>query len=138
MEDSVARVALSAPGGENTDVLLEKAGPGLFRATIDVKTPGLYKLQTTSTSGPLTAVAHAGIEDAREMNEVVATADKMKPIADATGGGVFWTRGGGTAVVGERRSMCRASRCCRARACWPAPAGSASRTARRSSPAASR
>ena len=43
----------------------------------------------------LTAVAHAGIEDAREMSEVTATDTKMKPLVDATGGGVFWTRGGG-------------------------------------------
>jgi hypothetical protein len=95
MEDKVDPIAVSAPGGENSTVTLEAATPGLFRATIDVKTPGLYKLQTTSTAGPLTAVAHAGIEDAREMNDVVATVDKMKVITDATGGGVFWTRGGG-------------------------------------------
>ena len=29
------------------------------------------------------------------MSEVTATDDKLKPIADATGGGVFWTRGAG-------------------------------------------
>jgi hypothetical protein len=29
------------------------------------------------------------------MNEVTATADKMKPIADATGAGVFWTHASG-------------------------------------------
>lgn len=29
---------------------------------------------------------------AREMSEVTATEGKMKPLADATGGGVFWTR----------------------------------------------
>ncbi len=115
MEDSVARIALSAPGGENSEVALEKAGPGVFRSTIDVKTPGLYKLQTTSTSGPLSAVAHAGIEDAREMNEVVATTDKMKPITDATGGGVFWTRGnsllsGASAVDVPRISLLTGAR----------------------------
>jgi hypothetical protein len=95
MEDSIARIAVSAPGGENTDVTLEKAGPGLFRAVVDVRTPGLYKLQSPSPSGTLTAVAHAGIEDAREMNEVVATDSKMKPLTDATGGGTFWTRHAG-------------------------------------------
>ena len=95
MEETVAPVALSAPGGENSQVRLEKESPGLFRATIDVKAPGLYKMQTTSTAGPLTAVAHAGLEDAREMSEVVTTAEKMQPIADATGGGVFWARAGG-------------------------------------------
>ena len=95
MEETVAPIALSAPGGENSQVSLEKTSPGLFSATIDVKAPGLYKMQTTSSAGPLTAVAHAGLEDAREMSEVVATAEKMQPIADATGGGVFWARSGG-------------------------------------------
>jgi hypothetical protein len=96
MEDeNVGRVQISAPGGESSEVALEKAGPGLWRSTIDVGVPGLYKLQTPSSLGMLTAVAHAGIEDAREMNEVTATDEKLKPLVEATGGGVFWTRGGG-------------------------------------------
>ncbi|MBV1695282.1 MAG: hypothetical protein KGP27_12535, partial [Hyphomicrobiales bacterium] len=94
MEETVAEVAVSAPGGENSQVRLDQAGPGLWRSTIDVTTPGLYKLQTGSTSGTLTAVAHAGIEDPREMSEVTATDDKLKGLVGETGGGVFWTRGG--------------------------------------------
>jgi hypothetical protein len=94
-EESIAGVQISAPGGESSEVTLEKAGQGLWRSTIDVAAPGLYKLQTGSSLGILTAVAHAGIEDAREMNEVTATAEKLKPLVEATGGGVFWTRGGG-------------------------------------------
>ena len=95
MEDKVAPVTLSGPGGDNSEVKLEPAGAGVWRSTIDVKVPGLYKAQTTSTSGPLTAVANAGVEDPREMSEVVASEDKMRAITDATGGGVFWTRSGG-------------------------------------------
>jgi hypothetical protein len=70
-------------------------GSGIWRATVDVKTPGLYKAETQALLGTLTAVANAGIEDPREMSEVTATEDKMKPIADATGGGVFWTKSSG-------------------------------------------
>ncbi|HRD78979.1 MAG TPA: hypothetical protein PK264_24075, partial [Hyphomicrobiaceae bacterium] len=73
----------------------------------------LYKLQ----SGPLTAVAHAGVEDAREMSEVVATDKKLLPITDATGGGIFWTRGAslltgvsGTAVDVPRVTMLASAR----------------------------
>ena len=95
MEDSVPQVQVSAPGGENSEVTLEKAGPGIWRSTVDVKVPGLYKLQTQSPTGPLHAVAHAGIEDAREMSEVTATDEKLKPLVESTGGGTFWTRGGG-------------------------------------------
>jgi hypothetical protein len=94
-EDNVARVQVSAPGGETSEVSLDKAGPGIWRSTVDVASPGLYKLETQSSLGPLTAVAHAGVEDAREMSEVTATDEKLRPLAEATGGGVFWTRGGG-------------------------------------------
>jgi hypothetical protein len=95
MEESVPEVQVSAPGGETSTVTLDPAGPGVWRSTIDVKTPGLYKLQTTSPTGQLTAVAHTGIEDAREMSEVTATEEKLKPLIEATGGGVFWSKGGG-------------------------------------------
>jgi hypothetical protein len=97
MEATVPPVTVSAPGGETSSVTLDKAGDGIWRTTIDVKTPGLYKVETPApgTQGMLTAVAHAGIEDAREMSEVTATDAKMQPLVDATGGGVYWTRGGG-------------------------------------------
>jgi hypothetical protein len=98
MEESVPEVQVSAPGGETSNVTLDPAGPGVWRSTIDVKTPGLYKLQTSSPTGPLTAVAHTGIEDAREMSEVTATDEKLKPLIEATGGGTFWTRSGGLAA----------------------------------------
>ncbi|MEZ5900426.1 MAG: hypothetical protein AB7S74_01420 [Hyphomicrobium sp.] len=95
MEDTVQPVKLLGPGGEETQVTLEPAGEGVWRANVDVKVPGLYKAETQGPSGPLTAVVNAGIEDPREMNEVTATPDKMKPIADATGAGVFWTNPSG-------------------------------------------
>jgi len=95
MEDSVGPVQIAAPGGETWSVTLDQAGPGLWRSTIDVRAPGLYKLQTPSALGQLTGVAHAGIEDAREMNEVTATEAKMKPLVESTGGGMFWARGRG-------------------------------------------
>jgi hypothetical protein len=95
MEEKVAPVRLQAPGGETSEVALDRGENGVWRTTVDVKTPGLYKLQTPSPNGPLTAVAHAGIEDAREMSEVTATETKLRPLVEATGGGIFWTRGGG-------------------------------------------
>lgn len=95
MENSVLPVAVSAPGGGNSEVKLEAAGTGLWRSTIDVQEPGLYKLSEPGPNGILTAVAHAGIDDPREMSEVTATDEKLAPIVDQTGGGIFWTRGSG-------------------------------------------
>jgi hypothetical protein len=95
MSDTVGPVKLSAPGGESSELTLERAAPGIWRTSVDVKLPGLYKLQTANGPETLTAVAHAGTIDAREMSEVVASEDKMKPLVEATGGGMFWTRSGG-------------------------------------------
>ncbi len=111
MEDRVGEVTVSAPGGETSNVTLQQAGPGVWRTTVDVRTPGLYKLQTAAPTGQLTAVAHLGLEDAREMNEVTATDAKLKPLVEATGGGVYWTRGGGilSSVVGDAVDVPRVS-----------------------------
>jgi len=97
MEADVPPVVVSAPGGETSSVTLAKSGDGVWRTTVEVKTPGLYKVETPApdNQGKLTAVAHAGLEDAREMSEVTATNLKMQPLSEATGGGVYWTRGGG-------------------------------------------
>ncbi len=99
MDEKISPVKLLGPGGEASDATLEAAGPGLWRTVIDVKIPGLYKAETPGPNGTLTAVANAGIEDPREMSEVVASEDKMKPIAEATGGGVFWTKSSATASI---------------------------------------
>ncbi len=111
MEENVPTVTVSAPGGETSEVTLVRGENGVWRTTIDVKTPGLYKLQTPSPTGQLTAVAHAGLEDAREMNEVTATDEKLKPLVEATGGGVFWSRGGGllSSVAGDAVDVPRVS-----------------------------
>jgi hypothetical protein len=114
MERSIPTVTVSAPGGETSEATLEAAGDGVWRTTIDVKVPGLYKLQTPAPAGQggnLTAVAHAGLEDAREMSEVTATDAKMRPLVEATGGGVYWTRGGGllSSVTGDAVDVPRIS-----------------------------
>lgn len=88
MEDSVPPVTVRSPQGKMREVTLEKIAPGLFRTSEDVERPGLYKM----SQGELTAIAHAGVEDVREMSEVTATRDRLEPLTSQTGGGVFWTR----------------------------------------------
>ncbi|MGE8941088.1 hypothetical protein ACO2I3_04175 [Leptospira interrogans] len=105
METTVPPVNVMAPGGGTSEVTLDEAGPGLWRSIIDVKEPGLYKMQTASTTGDLTALAHAGVEDPREMSEVTASDQKMRPLVEATGAGVFWTRGGGLFASSDTASV---------------------------------
>ena len=101
MEETIKPVVISGPAGEKTEIKLEPAGPGLWSTTLDVKLPGLYKAETEAPLGTLTAVAHAGTEDPREMNEVTATDEKLRPIIEATGGGAFWTRNASGTRAGD-------------------------------------
>ena len=105
MEEAVPMVTLMAPGGATSEVRPENSGPGLWRSVVDVSEPGLYKVQTPGPSGPLTAVAHVGVEDVREMSEVTATDEKLQPLVDATGGGVFWTKGSGVFASSDPGSV---------------------------------
>ncbi len=99
MLDTVGPLKLTAPNGETSEVALEKSGPGVWRTTIDAKVPGLYKGVSEGPDGPLTAVVHAGSEDAREMTEVTATGDKLKHVVDSTGGGLYWTKDSRTSAA---------------------------------------
>ena len=106
MGDTVPPVSISAPGGAASEATLDASGTGVWRATIDVKEPGLYKLsQPSPNGGQLTAVAHAGVDDPREMSEVTATDEKLKSVVDATGGGVFWTAGAGLLASSDPSSV---------------------------------
>lgn len=107
MGDEVETVRLLSPGGEEETLTLEKIRPGIWRKTIEVKIPGLYKAESEAPPpvGKLTAVAYAGTEDTREMSEVTATDEKLKPIVDATGGGTAWTKSAGALASSDPASV---------------------------------
>ncbi|MCB1511295.1 MAG: hypothetical protein KDJ36_10360, partial [Hyphomicrobiaceae bacterium] len=92
MEDKVPEVTVSEPGGKSSTLTVTKSGAGLWQATMRATQAGLYKFHTQSPTGDLTAVAHAGIADPREMSEVTATDDKLRQVLEETGGNVFWTK----------------------------------------------
>ncbi|MBU2582497.1 MAG: hypothetical protein KJ622_12340 [Alphaproteobacteria bacterium] len=103
MSDEVETVKILSPGGEDRTITLDKVKPGVWRKTIEVKLPGLYKAESDVKPpvGKLTAVAYAGTEDPREMSEVTATVEKLKPITNATGGGEYWTKSTGLLAAGD-------------------------------------
>jgi hypothetical protein len=86
LADSFSPVVMTAPDGSSRTITLNRAAPGRAIATIQVDKPGLYKFD----DGKLKTVAAAGNPDPLEFSDVRATAAKLKPLAEASGGGMIW------------------------------------------------
>jgi hypothetical protein len=90
MADTAAPVTVTLPSGRTDKVPLVQLSPGLWQGRMTITEPGLYRL----SDGTLTAVAAAGNADAREASDIIATTAKLKPVVDATGGGMAWMEDG--------------------------------------------
>jgi hypothetical protein len=77
-------VTITAPSGAVHSVTLQAAEPGLSRASAPVDELGLYRL----TDGTLTVLANVGPENPREFQDVVSTPERLRGLAEATGGSV--------------------------------------------------
>jgi hypothetical protein len=84
LKDEIPPVNIIAPSGKEITATLTPAEPGLSRAEVKVAELGLYRV----TDGTLSALVNVGPENPREFQEVVSTTEKLRPLAEATGGTV--------------------------------------------------
>ncbi|MGO9392252.1 hypothetical protein [Rhodoblastus sp.] len=82
--DSAGPVHAVAPSGKAEDIVLSPAAPGLFRGKVTADELGLYRL----TQGEMTALVNVGPENPLEYREVGSTPEKLRPLAEASGGSV--------------------------------------------------
>jgi hypothetical protein len=106
MKDNVAPVEVTLPNGETQSVELESAGPGHWRKVLDVRDHGVYRLR----SDALSAVAHVGQMNSKELSTLNATSELVQPILDETGGGAFWAGTDAALVKLPRLAMLRSGR----------------------------
>jgi hypothetical protein len=88
-------VTVTAPSGKQSDLTLASAGPGLFRGRIAHAEMGLYRLR----QGDLSALVPVGPENPLEYRELVSTTEKLRPLAEATGGSARRIGAAGTDAV---------------------------------------
>jgi hypothetical protein len=75
---------LVAPDGTRTKLAMAEVAPGLSRAHVTVDRFGLYRAE----DGAHRALVSVGPENSLEMQDVVSTTDKLKPLVETTGGTV--------------------------------------------------
>jgi hypothetical protein len=84
LKDAPEPLVATAPSGEKSEIAWAPKEPGLYRADIHNAQMGLYRFE----SGGLTALANVGPQNPREFREVASTQEKLRPLAEATGGTV--------------------------------------------------
>ena len=75
---------LVGPNGQTTKLALSAVAPGLSRAHVAVNRFGLYRAE----DGERVALVSVGPENPLEMQDVVSTLERLRPVAEATGGTV--------------------------------------------------
>ena len=83
-------VSVTAPDGSTTKLTLTPEKGGRSTGTLAITQMGLYHV----SDGTHTALAAAGPLNPIEFADVRTTADKLAPLARASGGGVFWAGDG--------------------------------------------
>src|SRR5258708_8767532 len=73
-------------GGATSTLEVRQVAPGLGQAVVNVDKPGLYRFD----DGTLRTVAAVGSPDPLEFSDVRATDAKLKPLVEASGGGMLW------------------------------------------------
>ena len=79
-------VTMTSPDGTTRKLDLRQTAPGLGLGVVDVDKPGLYRFD----DGTLRTVAAVGSPDPLEFSDVRATETKLKPLVEASGGGMLW------------------------------------------------
>jgi len=82
--DAPHAVTITRPDDSTLELPLTEVAPGRFSARIEGDEPGLYRLR----SGDLDTVAVLGTANPREYERVIAGAEALMPLTEATRGGI--------------------------------------------------
>lgn len=85
MVETAGPITVTAPDGTEASVDLAETGPGRWTADWQAPGPGLYRL----SDGEITRVIVLGPSAPKEFEETVASAARLEPLAEATGGAVL-------------------------------------------------
>ena len=86
MAEKASNVAVTFPSGRTEQVKLAPTDDGAFSGTIKAEEMGLYRMR----DGNLSAVAAAGPLNPKELSDVRATDELLKPVAVATQSAIRW------------------------------------------------
>jgi hypothetical protein len=106
VEIDTAPVEIISPSGRTVSVTLKEGIGGRAKALVPVGETGIYRVRDRRH----TTLAAVGKLNPREFADMRTTAARLKPLAAATGGGVFWSEDGLPEIRRVRPGRLTASR----------------------------
>jgi hypothetical protein len=82
LSETEPHVSVTDPAGKPETLKLTQAEPGLWRGVIEDAPLGLHRAE----DGAMTALAHIGPANPAEFQDVISTTERLRPVAEATGG----------------------------------------------------
>ena len=86
MADEAGPVTVTTPSGQKVQVPLTESSPGIWRGTLTSTENGIHRLNDDE----LSVVAALGEAGTKELEELIATDEKLRPVLDETRGGAYW------------------------------------------------
>jgi hypothetical protein len=90
MADTAEPVTITLPSGAVQTAQMQLIEPGIFKGRVGIAETGVHRFKDST----MQAAAAIGNADAKEMSDLRATENLLKPAAAATGSGVFWFEDG--------------------------------------------
>ncbi|MCJ2039536.1 hypothetical protein MKK55_11375 [Methylobacterium sp. J-059] len=106
MAEATDPVTVTSPTGKVSTLTLKPSEPGLFGATFEATELGLHTLR----SGTLAAFVSVGPPNPRELADVFSDTERLKPVADASGGSIRRVADASGAVAVPRLQSVRGGR----------------------------
>ena len=83
-------VTITSPSGKEETATAKDTGKGAFTAKVQISETGVYHL----SDGKNNSLAPVDAPNPRESYDVVTTSERVDPLVNATGGGVYWLTDG--------------------------------------------
>ncbi|RVU18704.1 hypothetical protein [Methylobacterium oryzihabitans] len=106
MADTTEPVTVTAPSGAVRTLTLDPEKPGLFATRFEAAELGLHTLR----SGGLVAFVSVGPANPRELVDVFSDTERLRPVAEATGGSVRRLAEAGGGLTVPRLQIARSGR----------------------------
>ncbi|MCH7865008.1 MAG: hypothetical protein IIC56_07335 [Proteobacteria bacterium] len=90
LEATLPEITVTRPSGKTVTLDLKAGDGGAAQGTIEATEPGLYRV----SDGTQTALAAAGALNPLELSDLRASADKVRAVTEASGGGIVWIADG--------------------------------------------